>query len=104
MKKKAIEGQRYYEGVHDILDFRMFYWNADGELVEDKTRSNAKIPHPFLTELVDQAVQHILSGECGIVKSDEPQLQGFLDDYINDNETFTAELAETMTRMRTVWG
>lgn len=100
LKKKAIEGQRYYEGVHDILDFRMFYWNADGELVEDKTRSNAKIPHPFLTELVDQAVQHILSGECGIVKSDEPQLQGFLDDYINDNETFTAELAETMTGMQ----
>lgn len=100
LKKKAVEGQKYYEGVHDILDFRMFYWNADGKLVEDTTRSNAKIPHPFLTELVDQAVQHILSGECGIVNSDDPELQTFLDDYINDNETFMAELAETMTGMQ----
>lgn len=101
LKKKAAEGQRYYEGMHDILEFRMFYWNADGELVEDKTRSNAKIPHPFLTELVDQAVQHILSGECGIVNSDDTELQAVLDEYINDNETFMAELAETITGMQT---
>lgn len=100
LKKKAAEGQRYYEGMHDILEFRMFYWNADGELVEDKTRSNAKIPHPFLTELVDQAVQHILSGECGIVNSDDTELQAVLDEYINDNETFMAELAETITGMQ----
>lgn len=100
LKKKAAEGQRYYEGIHDILEFRMFYWNADGELVEDKTRSNAKIPHPFLTELVDQAVQHILSGECGIVNSDDTELQAVLDEYINDNETFMAELAETITGMQ----
>lgn len=100
LKQNAAEGQKYYEGMHDILDYRMFYWNADGELVEDKTRSNAKIPHPFMTELVDQAVQHILSGDGGIAKSDDTELQGFLDDYINDNETFMAELAETMTGMQ----
>lgn len=96
LKNAAKEGQRYYDGKHDILDMRMFYWNADGNLVEDKTRSNAKIPHPFFTELVDQATQHVLSGG-DIFKSDLPELQAFMDEYFNANETFQAELAETIT-------
>lgn len=97
LKREAKEGWDYYEGRHDILQYRMFYWNADGNLVEDKTRSNVKIPHPFFTELVDQAVQHILSGEEGIVQSDDPELQTWLDRYFNQNETFLAELSETIT-------
>lgn len=96
-KRRAREGQRYYEGRHDILDYRMFYWNADGNLVEDKTRSNVKIPHPFFTELVDQGTQHILSGEDGIFHSDDPELQKQLDLYFNKNRTFKAELSETIT-------
>ena len=54
-KMFARKGQAYYDGDHDIKLYRLFYYNADGELVEDKTRSNVKIPHPFFTELVDQA-------------------------------------------------
>lgn len=96
LKKKAKVGQDYYEGKHDILQYRMFYFNADGELVEDTIRSNVRIPHPFFTELVDQAVQHVLSGG-DIFKSDMPDLQTQLDAYFNDNETFMAELAETIT-------
>ena len=97
LKQKAKEGQRYYEGKHDILDLRMFYWNADGNLVEDHTRSNVKIPHPFFTELVDQGTQHILSGEDGIFQSDDPELQKQLDLYFNKNRAFKAELSETIT-------
>ena len=100
LKARAREGDRYYEGLHDILDYRMFYWNADGKLVEDKTRSNVKIPHQFFTELVDQGTQHILSGEDGIFKSDDPGLQAQLDLYFNDDETFRAELSETITGMQ----
>ena len=100
LKQRAKEGQRYYDGRHDILDYRMFYWNADGKLVEDKTRSNVKIPHPFFTELVDQGTQHLLSGEGGIFKSDDPALQKQLDLYFNDDETFIAELQETITGMQ----
>ena len=91
-KKFARKGQAYYEGDHDIKDYRLFYYNADGELVEDKNRSNVKICHPFFTELVDQAVQYILSGD-GFVKSDDPELQKKLDEYFNENEDFMAELA-----------
>ncbi len=97
LKREAREGQDYYEGRHDILDYRMFYWNADGDLVEDTARSNVKIPHPFFTELVDQAVQHLLSGDEGIFQSDDPELQEWLDLYFNQNETFLAELSETIT-------
>lgn len=97
IKQTARVGQDYYEGRHDILDYRMFYWNADGKLVEDKTRSNVKIPHPFYTELVDQGTQHILSGEEDIFQSKDTALKKKLDLYFNRNRAFRAELSETIT-------
>lgn len=101
LKRMAKEGQRYYDGEHDIKDYRMFYWNADGKLTEDKSRSNAKIPHPFFTELVDQAVQFVLSGSGdGILKSDDERLQKELDSYFNKNKRFMVELSETITGMQ----
>lgn len=96
-KQLARQGQAYYDGDHDIKQYRLFYWNADGKLTEDKTRSNIKIPHPFFTELVDQAVQYILSGQDGFIKSDIPELQSELDYYFNENEGFIAELSDTLT-------
>lgn len=96
-KKFAKVGQRYYEAEHDILDARLFYYNADGVLTEDKYRSNIRIPHPFFTELVDQAVQYILSSKEGFIKSDIPELQEELNAYFNDNEDFKAELSDTLT-------
>jgi SPP1 family phage portal protein len=100
-KRQAKEGQDYYEGKNDILEYRMFYFNSDGNIVEDKTRSNVKIPHPFFTELVDQAVQYMLSGKDGFIRSDIPDLQKELDAYFNDNEDFTAELSEVLTGCQT---
>lgn len=97
LKKQAAEGQKYYEGKHDILEYRMFYYDDDGNLKEDQFRSNRKIPHPFFTELVDQATQHIMSGSDDMFKSDNPELQKQLDLYFNTNEDFMAELAETIT-------
>ena len=96
-KMFARKGQAYYDGDHDIKQYRLFYYNADGELVEDKTRSNVKIPHPFFTELVDQAVQYVLSGKDGFVKSNNAELQAELDSYFNQNEDFVAELSEVLT-------
>ena len=96
-KKLAKTGLRYYESDHDIKDYRMFFVDADGKLQEEKNRSNIKISHPFFTELVDQAVQYMLSGKDGFVKSDNPELQKELDDYFNDNEDFLAELYEVLT-------
>lgn len=94
-KNLASIGQKYYDADHDIMHYRMFYFNADGQLVEDTTRSNVKISHPFFTELVDQAVQYMLSGENGIIHSDIPELQIRLDEYFDDD--FICELNDVLT-------
>lgn len=94
-KNLASIGQKYYDADHDIMHYRMFYFNADGQLVEDTTRSNVKISHPFFTELVDQAVQYMLSGENGIIRSDIPELQTRLDEYFDDD--FICELNDVLT-------
>ena len=94
-KQLARQGQRYYEGDHDIRNYRLFFINADGTPQEDKNRSNIKISHPFFTELVDQEAQYMLSGQEAFVRSDIPELQKALDDYFN--EDFTAELYEVIT-------
>lgn len=96
-KQFASVGIRYYSGEHDIKDYRLFYYNADGNLVEDKTRSNIKISHPFFREIVDQAAQYLMSGENYFFKSDIPELQKELDSYFNYNDSFHAELYNLIT-------
>lgn len=94
-KKSASIGHKYYDGEHDILKYQLFYYNADGVLVEDKTRSNIKICHPFFTELVDQCVQFALSVKGSLVCSDIPELQDELDNYFGDD--FKSEFGDTLT-------
>lgn len=96
-KQLARIGQRYYEADHDIRNYRLFWIDADGVVREDKHRSNIKISHPFFTELVDQEVQYMLSGDGCFVKSDDPDLQTQLDLYFNDDEDFVSELNEALT-------
>ncbi len=96
-KQMAYQGQRYYEAEHDIMQYRLLYYDADGNLKEDKNRSNIKISHPFFTELVDQKTQYMLSGKERFVFSDDPELQKELDAYFNENENFTAELFDLIT-------
>ena len=96
-KKFAQMGQRYYEAEHDILRSRLFYFDADGKLVEDKVRSNVKICHPFFTELSDQLGAYIMSFQENPIrakagKDTTAQLQGYLDEYFDDE--FWAETEE----------
>ena len=90
-KRLAGIGQRYYEGEHDILKNRLFYFNADGNLVEDKTRSNVKISHPFFTELTEQISAYMLSFDENPIRAKETaesetaaELQEQLDLYFDD--------------------
>lgn len=96
-KRKARIGQRYYDGEHDIKDYRIFYFDDDGNLHEDTMRSNIKIPHCFFTELVDQEVQYLLSGKEGFAFSKMPEIQEQLDAYFNQNEEFLSELNDAVT-------
>lgn len=90
----AKQGQKYYEGEHDILNYQIYYYDADGQLQLDRFKSNIRISHPFFTELVDQQVQYMLSGEDGFIKSDILELQTELDDYFNDD--FYSEVYELL--------
>lgn len=83
-KKKASEGLKYYKGEHEILNYRLFYFDSNGLLKEDKYKSNIKIQHQFHTELVDQKVQYLLSNPLEVVTEDE-QLQEKLKEYINED-------------------
>ena len=96
-KRLATVGQRYYEGEHDILNYRVFYYDTDGILVEDKARSNSRICHPFFTEHVDQLTAYILSFEEMPIqaKPTAEGLQELLDVYFDDD--FWAEMAEVIT-------
>lgn len=93
-KRLAGIGQRYYEGEHDILNYQIYYYDADGQLQLDRFKSNIRISHPFFTELVDQQVQYMLSGDGNIIRSDLPELQAMLDDYFNDD--FYSEIYELL--------
>lgn len=94
-KCAAREGQRYYEGEHDIRNYKLYYYNSDGEFVEDKDRSNIKISHPFFQILTDELVQYALSGEKFAFAKDS-KLQEHLDSYFNQNDMFISELYETL--------
>lgn len=59
-KHFARVGERYFDGDHDIKNYRMFYFNSDGQLVEDTSRANVRIPHPFFKELTEQGTQYTL--------------------------------------------
>lgn len=83
-KAKARQGLQYYKGEHDILNYRLFYYDNNGILKEDKYRSNIKIPHLFHTELVDQKVQYLLSNPIEVVTEDQ-ELQEKLKEYINED-------------------
>ena len=96
-KRFAAVGQRYYEADHDILKCRLFYYDAEGILREDTTRSNIKICHPFFTELADQISSYLLSSKENPIraKDNAEGLQDHLDDYFDDE--FWAEISELIT-------
>lgn len=94
LKRKAKIGQKYYDAEHDILNYKIFYFNNDEELVEDTSRSNIKISHAFFTELVDQEVQFLLSKFAIKAKNENNKI---LNDELKDrfDDDFETELADT---------
>lgn len=96
-KQSAAVGARYYEASHDILKCRLFYYNTDGKLVEDTTRSNIRISHPFFTILVDQLAAYMLSSKENPIraKKNEDGFQDILDEHFDDE--FWSEIAELIT-------
>lgn len=80
----------YYRGRHDILDYRLFYVNNDGQMVEETNRSNVQIPHQFFTELVDQKTNYLLSNPIEF-KTENAHLAKRLEEYIDDEFQLTIQ-------------
>jgi SPP1 family phage portal protein len=91
-KQLAREGDRYFNGQHDIKKYRIFFVDANGVLQEDKIRSNIRISHPFWKIISEQEAQYILSGKEPLFNSDRPELQSHLDERFNKNDDFNSEL------------
>ena len=96
-KKLAAVGQRYYEGLHDIMNYRLFYYNNDGNLVEDTTRANIKISHPFFMILSDQLSSFMMSFTENPIQAKEKVegLQEHLDLYFDSK--FWSEIEDLIT-------
>lgn len=83
-KKKMRQGVDYYRFKHDILNYRLFYIDNEGKVKEETNRSNIKIAHPYLTELVDQKVQYLLAKPLE-VKTEQKGLQDYLKEYLDED-------------------
>ena len=96
-KKRAKVGDDYYNGEHDILKYRLFYFNTDEKLVEDTTRANIKICHPFFMILSDQLSSFMLSFKENPIRAKKgvEGLQEHLDLYFDSN--FWSEVSELIT-------
>ncbi|QDK70335.1 phage portal protein [Lactococcus protaetiae] len=93
-KSRAKEGVRYYNHQHDILKQRIFYVDDNKQLHEDTYASNARIVHSFLTELIDQKVQLMLSNPV-TYNCDDELLYERLGEYYNSKfQTFLQDLVE----------
>lgn len=103
-KRDAKVGERYYNGDNDIKHYRIFYIDKDGVAQEDKTRSNIKKPSNFFKENVDECVNYFLSGDDRIVKSDDQQLQMYLDEYfLDDFKDEFSDLLSYVIRQGRAW-
>ena len=93
-REQALIAERYYDYEHDILENEIYYINDDDILVKDPYASNIKIPHAFFTEIVDQAVNTLLSKPVELYVEDE-NFQNLLEEYWNaDIHLFLQEMIE----------
>ena len=93
-KRMAREGLRYFEGENDIKQYRVFYYNKDGKLIEDKRSAGGRAASGFFPENVQQKTQFTLSAEGKLIRSDIPELQEQLDLRFDDE--FDSEVSDVL--------
>jgi SPP1 family phage portal protein len=87
-KVRAKLGTDYYKGKHDIQNNRIFYIDDAGRWREDRYASNIRIPHAFMTEIVDQKTQYLLGEPLTVELPEENGDKDFkarLDEYYDDD-------------------
>lgn len=91
LAKKSLN---YYEDRNDITDYKIYAVDDDGLVYEDTTKSNIRISHNFLKELVDQKVSYFHNTKKRFILSDIPELQAALDERFDDD--FKSEFADAL--------
>lgn len=95
--KAMYDADRYYAGRHDILDATRGYF-VNGQWQTDKVAANNKIPHPFLSILIDQKASKVAGKPISISIAELPGDTN--PDQISDEargfeDTLTARLGTT---------
>lgn len=92
--KEANVAAKYYDGEHDILKNRIIVVDDKGIIRDDMYSSNIRIPHPYFTELVQQAANYIFS-EPVKFSSENKLLGHLLETYItSDTQEMLYEAVE----------
>jgi SPP1 family phage portal protein len=66
--------ERYFENDNDILKRKRTYIGEDGQELEDKRLSNARLAHPIFPKLVNQKVNYLLAKPLSLSGDNEAQL------------------------------
>lgn len=81
-KQDIQAGENYYRGENDIRNRVIKYWNGSAQ-VQDLTKANNKVIHPFHKLLVDQKVSYILGNPIKFT-TDEKKFQDSLNKELGD--------------------
>lgn len=87
---EMVEGQKYYSNKNKILERKMYYYNSRQERIEDKEKTNKRIPHNFHKILVDQKVSFMVGKPIVIQsknKEHEKKINLILSDEWDDTLT-----------------
>lgn len=66
--------ERYYENENDILARKRTYIGEEGQELDDKHLSNARLAHPIFPKLVNQKVSYLLAKPFSLNCDNEAQL------------------------------
>lgn len=64
-KKEMNEGEAYFNSRHDILDAKQYYF-LNNQKIEDNSKANNKVVHPFHKLLVEQKAGYIAGNPIAI--------------------------------------
>ncbi|NYV63802.1 phage portal protein [Bacillus sp. Gen3] len=82
LRKMMLDGQRYYENKHDILERKKMVVGEGGALQEVNNIANNKIVHGFIRKLVDQKIGYLLSLPFTI-QNENKEYMDLLTEYFN---------------------
>lgn len=89
LKTQMIEGQKYYNGQHDYLDHKNYFYTQERTKIELQNRANNLITVQFYTLAEDQKIEYII-GKSPTISVNEP--------WVDDESNPTPEEEELIKK------